>query len=136
MPHAPQLDAYSVDPQSTLARPPSSEAPRVFRWVALVGFYVFAGLTGALVGADLPDARRLASIGMGSAATMWWVDDAMRRRVEVPFASLWIGFAYPVVVTGYYFSTRGLAGLPRFVAHVIAVATLFIGAAWWSLPTF
>lgn len=108
--------------------------------LAIGSFYLFAALNAAFAGqgGDFQASSQLASLGMGSAATLWWIADATQRRTAVPYMSLWNGLYWFVTVPNHYLSTRGWRGLGKLGLHTfLASATMLASwrAAAWRAST-
>lgn len=104
--------------------------------VAVGFFYVFALMFPS---AGLIDGvRKLYMFGFASAAVLWWYADSIRRGVEVPVMSLWIGIlGWYLVLPVHVITTQGKRGLWRLVFHAALVLVLFaVGAAGTAMIAF
>lgn len=106
--------------------------------LAITFFYLFLALFSALADIDLDRfhvSMRLASLGMGSAATLWWITDGQARGMPVPHMSLWNGLFWFAHLPVYYLSTRGWRGLLRLARHAL-YASLTVAAVLGSISAW
>lgn len=103
--------------------------------VAVRSFYVFALM---LPSAGFVDGgRRLYMFALASAAVLWWYADSVRRGIQVPVMSLWIGLVgWYFVLPVHVLTTRGRRGLWRLAFHAgIVLLLLVVGAAGAALAS-
>jgi hypothetical protein len=96
---------------------------------AIGAFYLFTVARGFADAYGSVDAiEGVSRAGVASAAVMWWAIDGMRRRADVPFASLWLGFFWMFTLPIHLLTTRPRRhALIAITKHMIfvALATLF-----------
>lgn len=69
---------------------------------------------------------KLAALGVGSAATMWFVADAMARGRQVPFMTLWTRCTFWWLLSpADYLSSRGKAGLRKLLLQGLLAALVY-----------
>ena len=117
--------------------------PRDHLRIAIGAFYFFFAFAGFCLSAGrwLDSSRDLAALGIASSAVMWWTLDSMQRRREIPFASLWIGFAFwMITLPVHVLATRPrpramkMIALHGFLAVAAFIAGIVVGLI--ALPEF